>query len=588
MQSDPPASSPRGRSRRRIIAVALVALLVVGAAAGAVIVAVRPPWLHDVKITLQQVPVIGQLPGIVPESTGLPTPPPVRPGATPNATFAGSADTIPLRSRPEFAYEGDLPWQIHGRSEPGRLIEGYASAPSYLPGETLELAVSTTAASYSATIWRVSGAEPADSPFVEVARIGAAPGRLQAQPVVDPATKMVRAPWAYSTTFAIPADWPSGMYLVRLDSDQGSQSYVPFALRSKPATRFLVVSSALNWQAYNDWGGSSLYVTRVGDPMPGVNRALAVSFDRPYAQDGGAGQLFFLELPLISWLERQGLDLSYTTDYDLSIDPGTQPLPGAVVFNGHAEYWGIPLLEWLETHVNLEGDIGLGVFAADTGYWPITLGGDEGHGPRIETCYKNGPLPPSVGASQPLPSSAPIGTETPGETPVEVAPGVTEEETGLPISSFPAGGPYVGHIEVQPLMGLDYLHVTTEMARFSLAGVAPDPALLAGTELTGGSSLGFIAGGEVDGVYHDARRYGPDGGRFDRVFAQAANIPARQGESATAQAVYRDLPNGGRVFASGTFYWGWALDPAFAAGHDVSRDFGRLTRNVLDWLAKGR
>ena len=31
----------------------------------------------------------------------------------------------------------------------------------------------------------------------------------------------------------------------------------------------------------------------------------------------------------------------------------------------------------------------------------------------------------------------------------------------------------------------------------------------------------------------------------------------------TSEAVWRELPSGGRVFASGTFYWGWALDPAF-------------------------
>jgi hypothetical protein len=142
MQSDPVNPAPGGRSRRRLIALALGALLVVGAIAAAVVLVERPPWLHDVKTALQQVPVIGQLPGIVAAPTGLPTlppvtlgstPPPLTPGATRNPSFAGSADTIPLENRPEFAYEGTQPWQIQGRSEPGRLIEGYASAPSYFP-----------------------------------------------------------------------------------------------------------------------------------------------------------------------------------------------------------------------------------------------------------------------------------------------------------------------------------------------------------------------------------------------------------------------------------------------------------------------
>jgi hypothetical protein len=32
--------------------------------------------------------------------------------------------------------------------------------------------------------------------------------------------------------------------------------------------------------------------------------------------------------------------VSFTTDYNLSIDPAAQPLPGTVIFNGHDEYWG--------------------------------------------------------------------------------------------------------------------------------------------------------------------------------------------------------------------------------------------------------
>ena len=34
--------------------------------------------------------------------------------------------------------------------------------------------------------------------------------------------------------------------------------------------------------------------------------------------------------------------------------------------------------------------------------------------------------------------------------------------------------------------------------------------------------------------------------------------------------------------------WGWGLDPAFAASHVASPAVGRLTLNILDWLAKVR
>jgi len=582
--------APGGRSRRRVVAVALGSLLVVGAVVGAVVVVERPPWLHDVKTTLQQVPVIGQLPGIVAAPTGLPTPPPVTPGATPppvmpgatpNPSFAGSADTIPLQNRPEFGHEGSRPWQIRARSEPGRLIEGYASAPSYFPGGTLKLAVSTTAPSYSATIWRVSGSAPANSPFVEVATIGSAPGQQQAAAVIDPATKMVRAPWTWTTTFPIPAGWPSGMYLVRLDSAEGAQSYIPFVLRSRSATKFLVVSSALNWQAYNDWGGSSVYVTRIGDPLPGVRRALGVSFDRPYAHDGGAGQLFFLELPFISWIERQGLDVSFTTDYDLSIDPQSQPLPGTVIFNGHSEYWGVPLYDWLDRHVTA-GDVGVAMLAADTGYWPVSFGPTSPDGPRSFLCFKNGPVP----AAFLPPGQTPEPSDAPGATP---PPGDTEERSTTSYATYGPGGPYTGSFMDEPLFGVRYRGITAVMGRYSILASGADPRLLDGTGLAAGGSLGFIAGGEVDGVYPYVEWWGPLGGVYDHPFAVAANLPGRNpAYRYTAEAVWRELPSGGRVFSAGTFYWGWALDPAFAASHDVAQGFGRLSLNILNWLAKGR
>ena len=53
-----------------------------------------------------------------------------------------------------------------------------------------------------------------------------------------------------------------------------------------------------------------------------------------------------------------------------------------------------------------------------------------------------------------------------------------------------------------------------------------------------------------------------------------------------AEAVYRSLANGAQVFASGTFYWGWALDPSFAAEHNVTPDFERLTLNLLSLLGR--
>ena len=577
-----------------------------------------------------------------PFSSGVPTEAPITPApvetgrligpAVPGEPAVVSADTMPL-DKPTFTYWGAQPWQIADRPDATHVLEGYASRPSYLPGQVLRLAVSTTASSYDVTIWRVSGKAPVAGPFVRVAGESDQPGQRQPAPTVDPVTKMAAARWQYDFSYPIPKSWKSDVYLVRLSSSEGVQSYVPFVLRSPTAHQVLVVSGAMNWEAYNPWGGSSVYTSSVGQPRPGVSRALAVSFDRPYALDGGAGQLFFLELPLISWILRQGLDVAFTTDYDLSLDPDAQPLPRVIVFNAHDEYWGVPLYQWLERHVNVLGDMGLAMLAADTGYWPVTFTHPTADGPRDLLVFKNGPVPAELLA--PGQTFGPSAGGAPGASagPQPPPPGDIEERSSRVLWTIPSMGPYVGSLPGQPVFGVHYQGVTTQLGRYSITGapsgagtgagagagaspaavpipsavpiVAPGASagsgggadaappgaaattarLLEGTGLVPGGSLGFIAGGEVDGVRDTGGWWGPAGGQYDHSFAVAADIPGRSGYSCTAEAVWRELPNGARVFSSGTFYWGWGLDPAWGKAHEVPAGFARLTLNLLEWLS---
>ena len=69
------------------------------------------------------------------------------------------------------------------------------------------------------------------------------------------------------------------------------------------------------------------------------------------------------------------------------------------------------------------------------------------------------------------------------------------------------------------------------------------------------------------------------------VLAEASGLVTRNGEIAQAQAVVRVFPSGGRVFASGTFWWGWGLEPDFAGAHGVPAGFSQLTINILAFLA---
>ena len=411
--------------------------------------------------------------------------------------------------------------------------------------------VSTTARKYTVEIYRLGATVQLMS------RSLAQKGVRQGRAIVVPATKMAVAPWRYTYTQTIPTVWPSGVYLAKVCGAGGAQGYVPFVVRSSKPSRFLFVSNTLNYAAYNRWGGSSLYWSGVGSPVRGVNRATAVSLDRPFDSEAGAGEVFMLEAPFIAWLERNHYDVSYTTDYDLSTNPGAQPLPRAVLFSGHGEYWGAPLRDWLDQHVLAKGDVGLGMFAADTGYWQVTMSNPSSTGPRTIGLYKDGRFDAAAIARCPA--------------------GVTESANAF--RTVPCGryDPSVNRPE-QALFGVQYGSVVPDYFVYQLAVTAPR-WLLGGTGLSAGDSLGRIAGGEVDRIYPGLPRL-----PGDLLFATTMTV-TRAGELKEAQAVVRTLPSGGRVFASGTFWWGWGLERTFAANHGIPAGFGQLTANLLAFLA---
>ena len=111
------------------------------------------------------------------------------------------------------------------------------------------------------------------------------------------------------------ADWVSGYYEIRvllLDGPQQGSSATTFLIvRSTTPSRVLVQVPVNTWQAYNSWGGHSLY------DLPGLGaHATHVSFDRPYLwhAPGGQGPLTW-ELPFVRFIERSGrYDVSYQSD----------------------------------------------------------------------------------------------------------------------------------------------------------------------------------------------------------------------------------------------------------------------------------
>ena len=284
------------------------------------------------------------------------------------------------REAAERALPGSPDWRIRS-SGPAAAVQGYADRVSVLPGEEFGLYVSTTAPGFRVSAYRVGWYGGAQAR--RVWRSGRIPGVRQGAPALLEATRTVRADWKRSLTVAT-TGWPEGAYLLRLDADHGHQRYVPIIVRSREARgRTLLTHAVATWQAYNTWGGFSLYQ---GQDGAYGTRSLAVSFDRPYAGDG-AEKFLVYERAAVVLAERLGIPLAYTTGVDVALDASVLDRATAALSLGHDEYWTPEQRE----HVTRARDAGtnLAFLGANACFRRIRLAPGPGGAPaRTVVCYK--------------------------------------------------------------------------------------------------------------------------------------------------------------------------------------------------------
>jgi hypothetical protein len=151
--------------------------------------------------------------------------------------------------------------------------------------------------------------------------------------------------WAPSLTVAVTTAFVQGDYLFKLVGSGNQQSYVPLTVWD-PDSRgtYLVKNDVFTWQAWNPYGGFDYYVGRGDCPAGGYplcSRARVVSYDRPYGDGEGTGDFLDLELPLIRWVEENGLDVSYATDLTLVQHPEVALQHRVLLSLGHDECWSL-------------------------------------------------------------------------------------------------------------------------------------------------------------------------------------------------------------------------------------------------------
>ncbi|HSQ16377.1 MAG TPA: N,N-dimethylformamidase beta subunit family domain-containing protein, partial [Anaerolineales bacterium] len=287
-------------------------------------------------------------------------------------------------------------WDISGAGD--STIQGFATDISVNRGGTINFKVDTVASSFQIKIYRLGYYNGLGARLIDTIPDTATTATTQpactngGSPdfLVDCGGWSVSASWtAVDRTYDPDINAVSGLYIARLERTDGTSgaSHIPFIVRDDDGNSDLLFqTSDTTWQAYNGYGGYSLYAA--------PNHAHKVSYNRPFSTRSNAPEDYFMnaEYPMLRWLERNGYDVSYFTDVD-SDRYGSEILEHKVFLSvGHDEYWSAGQ----RTAVEAARDAGvhLAFFSGNEIYWktrwePSTA--DGGNTPyRTLVSYKEG------------------------------------------------------------------------------------------------------------------------------------------------------------------------------------------------------
>jgi hypothetical protein len=456
-----------------------------------------------------------------------------------------SAQAGPNPIAVENARQGTTEWKALYVTD---AIEAYASETSVLPSETVHFHVSTSPAElYHIHVYRLGwygglGAR-------EVACIPADCGQVSSgeafvRPSPEPGTGKVDARWPVTDELRIPEDWVSGYYLARVElrsgDNDGKGVPVLFVVR-EPSTRqspILVHVPVNTWQAYNPWGGKSLY-----DEISVDGRANRVSFDRPLPTNFTMPLEW--EIQLVRFLEREGYDVSYQTDVDTHRDPGSLLRHRLVIVNGHDEYWTSAIRDAFD--VALAESTNLAFLGANIGYWQVRYEDAE----RTVVGYKSFADP----VTDPRLQTVLFRQLAPPRPECELL-GVQWEE-GKKTSGDPPRD-------------------------FTVTSAAVSDPWLAGTGLAPGTRLSELVGPEWDTISPtqpaSCRKPG------------SIVLFHYEGSPANGDALRYVAPSGARVFSASSLQFSWALDdwlpPSRPAPYPAIPGVQQFMRNALADLAR--
>ena len=472
--------------------------------------------------------------------------------AFPAAGMAACAN--PVACENEKAGSAPSAWQVSGSGD--STIQGYATSMSVNVGGTIRFKVKSTASAYHIDIYRL-GYYQGNGARLQQANVRPTASLPQTQPacLTDSATGLIDCGnWGVSASWTVPSTSVSGVYIARLiRDDNGGASQIPFVVRDDAAhSDMLVRTSDSTWQAYNKYGGNSLYSCT--SPCPpgnpdGYKGAFSVSYNRPFdgtiTQDNGRSYLFYAEYQMIRFLERNGYDASYTSQGDVAANAGLLLNHKVILSSGHDEYWSGQ--ERTNVEAARDAGVSLAFFSGNEVFWKTRWQSSSADGTatpnRTLTTYKD------THFNAPTDPTAWTGT---WRDPRFAAVGDSRPENALTGQLFIINS---GSSDITVPSTYKNLRLWRNTAVANL-GAGQSRTLGAGNQ-----TLGYEWDLDVDNGFRPR-------GTFQLSSTTVSGVESftdfgtftKQGTTQTHHLTEYKAPSGAIVFGAGTVQWAWGLD----------------------------
>jgi methionine-rich copper-binding protein CopC len=437
-----------------------------------------------------------------------------------------------------------------GDDTPEPSIQGFTTDISSQPGDTVHFKINTDASNYSIDIYRVGWYQGAGNR--KVASITPSASLPQTQPACLTTTDGLTdcGNWAESASWSIPSDAVSGVYFAYLRrADTGATNQIVFVVRDQTShSDILVQTDDETWQAYNSFGGNSLYVgsTAATGSQPG--RAYKVSYNRPIFGDNQNNNFWKAEFQMVKWLELNGYDVSYQSGIDTD-RLGAANIEQHKVFmsSGHDEYWTGQ--QRANVQAARDAGVNLAFFSGNSIFWKTRLEPsiDGSNTPdRTLVTYKE-----TLANAKIDPSSEWTGTwRDPRFSPP--ADG-GKPENALAGTIFTVNGTRTDSITVGDQFSKLRFWRNTDVAALAPGQSVTFPA----------GTLGYEWNSDLDNGFRPA-------GLFDLSSTQVT-VPSGfliqdygsfyGAGTATHNMTLYKAASGALVFSAGTVQWSWGLDP---------------------------